>query len=50
MEELKESLNEFEEGYFLEKPDERELKAREEEKKRREEELEKVKQAMEKRE
>ncbi len=50
MKELKESLNEFKGGYFLEKPDERELKAREEEKKRREKELEKIKQAMEKRE
>lgn len=48
MGELKEILNE--DGYFLEKPDERELKVREEEKKQRAVQLEKVKKALEKQE
>ena len=50
MGELKGALNEFKDGDLLEKPDERELKAREEEKIQREEELEKIRQAVEKQE
>ncbi|MFX0076899.1 MAG: hypothetical protein ACFE96_15750 [Candidatus Hermodarchaeota archaeon] len=43
---LKDALNEYEDGDFLEKPDEKEIKIREEAKKKRQEELEKVKQAL----
>jgi len=50
MGELKGALAEFKDGDLLEKPDERELKAREVEKIRREEELGKIKQALEKQE
>ena len=50
MGELKGALKEFKDGDLLEKPDEKELKAREEEKIQNEEELEKIRQALEKRE
>lgn len=50
MGELKGALKEFKDGDLLDKPDEKELKAREEEKIRNEEELEKIRQALEKRE
>jgi hypothetical protein len=43
---LKDALNAYKDGVFLEKPDEKELMARVEAKMRRQEELEKVKQAL----
>lgn len=50
MGELKDALNEYEDGIYLQKVNEEVLKTREEEKKRREKELTKIRQALEKRE